>query len=518
MPVYFTPPRTSDAACMLKSAMADLTRGLETAMAGLERARADLEAATLLVGAELAALQARVSAANTALSIVRETEAAEAQAKRQRSSEPHPAAAAAANPDEEAARVFAGHATDAEERLQSVRRALAPVHDWVHQARASVDGAAASTCQLLAPARLAPVIKQMADTLEARNEAASGLVALPAIVQLMAFSQLSVVQLWRARRVSRHFHRQATEVLETLPRLVSVGGALEGPILDPEIHGSEVEVLDMSTMLWSSGLGAGPPPLPAPRAHHALAAFSNGRIVAVGGSKLSNSRQAVQWVPGSAAWTTLPDTAANRTHAVAVALPDGRLLVAGGEEDESAEVLAADGSGWSSAAPMTEPRGYAAAGLLPSGHVIVAGGYTEAGGPTQSAEKYYPAKDMWSVLPAMTSERDEAAACVLADGRFATVGGRLDEEEDVVEGVTVFDPTVGRWQPLPSMTAGRAHCALVAVAGGMIAIGGAKQQEIAATDELYDIESGRWLTLPHAMRVPRDRDARVVLVPASALA
>ena len=44
--------------------MDDLTGRLEAAMAGMEQARADFEAASLLVGAELAALQDRVRAAH----------------------------------------------------------------------------------------------------------------------------------------------------------------------------------------------------------------------------------------------------------------------------------------------------------------------------------------------------------------------------------------------------------------------------------------------------------------------
>ena len=45
---------------------------------------------------------------------------------------------------------------------------------------------------------------------EAQNEE-SALVLLPARFHVMVLSQLSVVQLWRARQVSRHFNRWAIE-------------------------------------------------------------------------------------------------------------------------------------------------------------------------------------------------------------------------------------------------------------------------------------------------------------------
>ena len=51
----------------------------------------------------------------------------------------------------------------------------------------------------------------------------------------------------------------------------------------------------------------------------------------------------------------------------------------------------------------------------------------------------------------------------------------------------------------------------VAVAGGLLAVGGRR-----VAPELYDEESGRWLTLPHAMVEPR-KATGLVSVPAAAL-
>ena len=378
------------------------------------------------------------------------------------------------------------------------------------------------------PAPLTP--GQLAAAREARNEECSAVVALPAPVQLVALSQLSVVQLWRVRRVSRHFRRLATEVLEGLPRLVSVGGVrldrcgrstprLDGHQKLVRSPAVEVEVLNLSTMRWSAAGARGPPSLPAPPLQHthSLAAFSDGRVVVAGGTL--HPVQALQWVPGSAAWSTLPDMALERPYAMAVALPDGRLLVGGGNEDDSAEVLAADGSGWAPVALMTARRKYSAViGLLQSGRVIVAGGCSERDGcALDTAEQWDPVQDTWTALPPLALKTpDGAAGCVLLNGRFAVVGGVDMIDEHCLEDGEVYDPIAGRWDPLPNMATGRKDHALVAVAGGMIAIGGAQMK--GAADELYDEESGRWLALPHAMRVPRDGLARVVSVPAYALA
>ena len=154
-------------------------------------------------------------------------------------------------------------------------------------------------------------------------------------------------------------------------------------------------------------------------------------------------------------------------------------------------------------------------GLLPSCRVIVAGGKSGAGIAARLAtvEQWDPIEDRWSALLPMLHARSEAAGVVLADGRFAVVGGfgtgggKRDGE--------VFDPATGMWEPLPGMAASRGSHALAAVAGGMVAFGGDQQ---AAAAELFDQESGRWLALPHGPAALRDSTARVVSAPASCLA
>ena len=188
-------------------------------------------------------------------------------------------------------------------------------------------------------------------------------------------------------------------------------------------------------------------------------------------------KQAVQRVSGSAAWATLPDMAEKRSGAVAVALPDGRLLVAGGLAGQtchaSVEVLAAACSGWVAVAAMSALLVFATAGLLPSGRVIVAGGRsaTDNALALASVEQWDPVEDRWSVLPPMLHARTEAAGVLLADGRFAVMGV-IGADGTVRRDREVFDPATGMWEPLPGMAASRASHAVAAVPGGMVAFGG----------------------------------------------
>jgi hypothetical protein len=78
----------------------------------------------------------------------------------------------------------------------------------------------------------------------------------------------------------------------------------------------------------------------------------------------------------------------------------------------------------------------------------------------------------------------------------------------------VFDPVKREWAQWAPLGAAMAHyhatISTVAMAGGLIAVGGHKAPEV------YDEDSGRWLTLPHAMVQPC-KGAGLVSVPAAAL-
>ena len=83
--------------------------------------------------------------------------------------------------------------------------------------------------------------------------------SLAALETLMAEDQMdqhatvlrafSVVELWRLRRVCRAFHRWGTAALAAMPRVVAVGGHLAD-----RTDTASVEVLDLSTLRWSSGV------------------------------------------------------------------------------------------------------------------------------------------------------------------------------------------------------------------------------------------------------------------------
>jgi hypothetical protein len=231
---------------------------------------------------------------------------------------------------------------------------------------------------------------------------------------------------------------------------------------------------------------------------------------------------ALQWLPGTGAWSALPDLPAGRIGAASVVLADGRtMLIGGGSAGHalaSVAVLAADGSGWSDMPPLMGPRAAAAIALLPDGKVLVAGGQSctadDAIGYTalNTAELWDPATQKWTALPPMAHERSNPVACVVPSGWVAVVGG-VGTDGTTRKDSEVFDPVKRQWGALGAeMASMHGDPSAVAVSGGLVIV----SEDASDRNELYDEESGRWFALPHAM-VQSRQAAGLVSVPVAAL-
>ncbi|TMK99390.1 MAG: hypothetical protein E6G40_06685, partial [Actinobacteria bacterium] len=103
--------------------------------------------------------------------------------------------------------------------------------------------------------------------------------------------------------------------------------------------------------------------------------------------------------PARADWLSGGVLATGRADATATLLPDGRVLVAGGENPNntslaSAEIYDPVTNSWSSAANMNQARRNHSATLLPNGKVLVAGGLDSF--DLSTVELYDPVGNTWS--------------------------------------------------------------------------------------------------------------------------
>src|SRR4051794_26344694 len=138
-----------------------------------------------------------------------------------------------------------------------------------------------------------------------------------------------------------------------------------------------------------------------------------------------------------------------RAASCAVALADGRIVVAGGSDEtgalNSVEVGAVQGD-FAAAQAMGEARADHACVVLQNGLLLVAGGSTSGGGITNSAELYDADANKWTAAGPMSAARAGATATLLKDGRVLITGGRTAGA--VSNTVEIFDPETSRFTAL----------------------------------------------------------------------
>ena len=101
----------------------------------------------------------------------------------------------------------------------------------------------------------------------------------------------------------------------------------------------------------------------------------------------------------------------------ATLLTDGRVLIAGGSGDLTAELYDPSTRTFKRTGDMTAARGGHSATLLADGRVLI------AGGPGPNAEIYDPAKERFTATGEMLEDQFNHAATLLPDGKVLIVGG-----------------------------------------------------------------------------------------------
>ncbi|WP_147297940.1 putative Ig domain-containing protein [Trinickia dinghuensis] len=161
-----------------------------------------------------------------------------------------------------------------------------------------------------------------------------------------------------------------------------------------------------------------------------------------------------------------------RYGAIQVTLPDGRVLVAGGQNAQgqvlaSAELYDPNTGEWTEAAPMTSAR-YGAMGiLLPSGDVLVAGG-SGAGGVLTSAEIFDPSNPnslaAWQSTGPMTSAHNGSSLAMMAGGNVVVAGG--SSSTAAVRTVEVYNVGTGTWTLSKALNTAATGVSLLSMQGG----------------------------------------------------
>lgn len=202
-------------------------------------------------------------------------------------------------------------------------------------------------------------------------------------------------------------------------------------------------------------------------------------------------------------------------------LPNGKVLVIdGGQLDiddllvsiVSAEIFDPSQEKFTPTGSPCIAREFHTATLLPNGKVLVAGGNEFSGYPTflaatPTAELYDSAAGTFSATGSMSVARSLHTATLLTDGRVLIVGG----SPSGAPAAEVYDPVAGAFSATANMPATRlGHTATLLRSGEVLIVGGQNEDAALATAELYDPKTNSF-TATGSMSIPRTGHAATLL-------
>jgi Galactose oxidase, central domain/Kelch motif len=182
----------------------------------------------------------------------------------------------------------------------------------------------------------------------------------------------------------------------------------------------------------------------------------DGSVLVAGGLHSSESgssvlRSAELYDPATGTWAETGAMVSERFLHTATLLPDGRVLVVGGQGPRGSdggylqpEVYDPGSGTWEATGAMTSPSMLHTATLLRDGRVLVAGGIV-GGNDGGRAEIFDPGSGTWATTGAMVARpRFNQTATLLLDGKVLVVGGDHVASEPVLQ-AELYDPTTGSW-------------------------------------------------------------------------
>lgn len=195
-------------------------------------------------------------------------------------------------------------------------------------------------------------------------------------------------------------------------------------------------------------------------------------------------------------WASLP-AASVRGTTIAVPLPDGQVLVAGGGVSRAvvgtSEIFDPQAGTWSPAGELKVARRGHVAVVLSDGRVLASGGI-DRDGPLASAEIFDPATGAWTLTGQMSRARLAHSLTLLPDGRVLALGGSTLEGETIRpadSSAELFDPASGAWTAAGDMLNTRfEHTATPLDDGRVLIVGGlggqGAEMRPLETAEIYD--------------------------------
>ena len=264
-------------------------------------------------------------------------------------------------------------------------------------------------------------------------------------------------------------------------------------------------------------------PMSVARSAHSATALPDGRVLVAGGFVTRGTSVGAElYNPTTSTFTPLSPMVTTRHSHTATLLPDGTVLLTGGYGADnttlaSAELFDPRTQRFRPVGSLTGPRADHVAVLLPDGRVLIVGGLGPGWTFLASAELFDPRTGQSVPTGAMTVARGSHVGLRLDDGRVLVIGGHRGRRADIVlhASAELFDPTTGRFLPTGSMgTRRHKHDAVMLANGQVLVTGGADERDsrgVYDSSELYDPATGTFRDGPR-MQHGRYKHARSSIV------
>lgn len=270
-------------------------------------------------------------------------------------------------------------------------------------------------------------------------------------------------------------------------------------------------------------------PMNYPRYAHTATLLGDGRVLIAGGMEERNrsAASAEVYYPATSLFTETGSMKNKRVGHSATLLRDGRVLITGGSNEifylgalRSAEIYNPATGEFSETEEMNVARLGHRSVLLPDGRVLVTGGQSGDESKIASAEIFDPSTGRFTRAPDMNFARSDHTAMILTNGKVLIAGGAtgLDSRrrEVVTATAELYDPATNSFVVTGSLSVERyKHSAVLLPDGKVLILGGSNSMMNRgryASAELYDPATGTF-TLTGNMRSARYkiRDAAALL-------
>ena len=201
-------------------------------------------------------------------------------------------------------------------------------------------------------------------------------------------------------------------------------------------------------------------------------------------ARAEHSRSLAQ-APGR--WIVTGDLVTARLNHTATLLPNGQVLVAGGDDGNdqltaSAELYDPADRTWTATGSLTIGRYRHTATLIPNRQILVVGGFNGIDS-LPSAELYNPATGMWIATGNLATARDKHTATLLPNGQVLVAGGF---RSGYLTSAELYDPATGMWSATGRLSPGRyGHTATLLRNGSVLASAGYSSDGVIARADLY---------------------------------